>query len=77
MHVEIETMEWFNILMVKILEPNYMQGGFDLRNGGGQDGAFNEPRDWKDCRLTLVLGFFSCHLFGILFGIGGGLHCSI
>ena len=43
MHVEIETMEWINILMEKCMEPNYMQGDFDLRNGGGQDGIFNVP----------------------------------
>ena len=72
MHVEIETMEWVSILMEKCMEPNYMQGGFDLRFSGGQDSTFNEPHDGQAQALTLALGIFSHHLFGPQFNVEGG-----
>ena len=62
MHVAIETMEWVNVLMAKCMEPNYMQGGFNLRNGRGQASILNLPCDGKAQALTLVLWFFTYHL---------------
>ena len=50
-----------------------MQVGFDLRNGGGHVGAFNVPCDGKAQALTLVLGFFSSHLFGLVISLSYAL----
>ena len=54
-----------------------MQGGFDLRNGGVQVGAFNVPCHGKAQALTLALGFYACHLFGLLLDVEGGSCSSV
>ena len=55
------------------MKSNYREGDFDLKASGGQDGSFNDPRDGKAQALLLVLGFFTCHLFGLSFRFDGHL----
>ena len=63
MHVAIETMEMGNIFMEISMHPYHIQVGFDLRNGGGQVGTFNEPCEGQAQALSLALVFLGCHLF--------------
>ena len=77
-HMHLETIKrGFNIYMEISMEPNYREGDFNLKPSGGEAGAFNELHDGKDQALTLVLGFFSYNLFGLLFGVEGGLCSSV